>query len=274
MKKTKITIILCVLILLLPQSVFASEQAVLHRTNSSLIQSSSYEFKKSNQYTVELSYKDLYDVSGKTVWVKYKAPSDGYVTIKAKKSGKEESGNGYIALYDSKKSKLLSSKTIYYKTNSYWSNNCFGVKKNTVYYFQVRAYTPIIFSLNHTKVKDVSGGTKSSARKLTQAKAKKGTILTSDHTSDWYKIHLTKDSSYLKISYNINTRGSFQISLYSSDQLWKSWKVTKTSSEQTMTIRLYNKTTKKTQKIPKGDYYIQISRGNALSSGYYTIKYK
>lgn len=274
MKKSKITMILCALLLLLPQSISASDQAVLNRTNSSLVQSSSYEFKKSNQYTVELSYKDLYDISGMPVWVKYKAPSDGYVTIKAKKSGKEESSSGYLALYDSKKSKLLSSKTIYYKTNSYWSSNCFGVKKNTVYYFQVRAYTPVIFSLKHTKVNDVSGGTKSSAKKLTQGKSKKGTIPAADSTSDWYKIHLTKDSSYLKISYNINTRGSFQISLYSNDQLWKRWNVTKTSSEQTMTIRLYNKTTHKVQKIPKGDYYIQITRGNDLSSGYYTIKYK
>ena len=94
-------------------------------------------------------------------------------------------------------------------------------------------------------------------------------------TPDWYKFTLKKNQK-IQLYYNIHTKGSFQISLYSGRRRLAG-KVLSTQGAQKMTIARQKTDTKgkrTTHPMEKGTYYIKIEPVNSLSSGYYTLMWK
>lgn len=181
-----IFMVIC-LLSLFPQRINAAETEKVYNLNK----------KK----TVTISDEDSYEESGKYTWLKYKASADGYlrVQISAPETEELEDGErtaGYIALYNDTMTRLLSSKSIFYNTahsdNKYWSRFFFGMQKGRTYYIRVKAENKVKFTREFQKVKDRSGNSRKTAKKLNKNKSRKGLICAGVSKADWYKIELTK----------------------------------------------------------------------------------
>lgn len=257
-KKCILLLILCFLCML-PQEVSAKEAS----------------FTKNSSVTI--AENESYAVSGSYTWIKYKASADGYLTVSASDvvSG-TENAKGYIALYDSTKTKLLSTKTIFYNTtyskNPYWCKFTFGLVKGQTYYLRIKAENAVKLSRSFKKVSDKSGALQSSALTIKKDKSKTGLIPAGISNTDWYRIKLTKKQK-IRLYYNAQTSGSFRISIYSGTKCIGSRIVYYTSEQKKLTLCQYQKSTDKTSGMEKGVYYVKIERADAASSGYYKIKW-
>ncbi|MCI8488988.1 MAG: hypothetical protein HFJ04_01825 [Lachnospiraceae bacterium] len=231
--------------------------------------------------TVTISNEDSYEESGKYTWLKYKASSDGYLKIQvsAPKSEELEDGRrsaGYIALYNDTMTRLLSSKSIFYNTaysgNKYWGRFFFGMQKGKTYYIRVKAENKVKFTREFKKVTDKSGSSRKTAKKLNKNKTRTGLIRAGDSKVDWYKIELSKKQK-IRIFYTARTSGSFRISFYTNKKIIARRNIYNTVDEQKLTLVQYTDSKTKKVGLEKGVYYIKVERANALSSGYYKLKW-
>lgn len=214
------------------------------------------------------------------IWISYQPKADGYLTIQNVNVGNVPA-NGYLALYNKTKSVALSSRSIAYsgkysgKNSSFWTKNVFGLRKGETYYIRVKAYTVVTLKSSFKKVQDKAGALQSKALNVKKNKTKTGLIPAGGTTPDWYKINLTKNQK-IKLYYNIRTKGSFRLSLYTGRRRLAS-RVVSSQGEQKMTIAVEKIDTKgkRTYKaLQKGTYYLKVEPETSLSSGYYTIKWK
>lgn len=255
--------VFCV-ICILPKTVFAAD--------------TEYNFNKKK--TVSITEKNCYAESGNSTWLEYKPSADGYLTVRMKTpKGAAEFSKGYIALFNSTKRMILSSKTIFYHTvtsdNPYWSRIVFGLKKGQTYYIRVRSENAVNISRKFTKVKDKSGTVQTKALNLKRNKAKTGLIPAGTYNADWYKITLTKKQK-IRLYYNAKTSGTnscFKLSVYFGKRLRAVKNMYYTVSEQRFTLCRYDPSTRKTSSLEAGTYYIKIERANSTSSGYYKLKW-
>lgn len=243
--------------------------------NASAADAKEYDFNKNKK--IVITEQETYHASGDYSWVKYKPSANGYVTIQASDISPDKSGaKGYLTLYDSTKGQALSSKSIYYNTkntkNPYWYQITFGLQKNQIYYFRVKANQPVKLTAVFKKVNDKSGEIRTKAPELKKNKAKTGLVTTGNLLSGWYKIKLNKKQK-LQLYYNVKTRGTFRISVYAGTRRLGSRNIYHTSKQQKMTI-YYKQPNGKAVGLDAGTYYIKIERANAFSSGYYTVKWK
>lgn len=233
-------------------------------------------FNKSK--TVHIKDQEVYPFAKKFIWVKYKAPANGYITVKAEASSSEVA-SGEWTLYNEGKLSTLSEKNIVYNTKESaginWRMSTFGVKKNSTYYLRVRAYNPVKITYSFKKVNEKSGQTRSKAVNLKRQKAISGiTMADIGDTPDWYKIKLTKNSK-LYFYMKIRAVGKIRLSLYSDTGrglIYHDFEYA--SKEQKITIGQKNNKTGKTSGIAAGTYYIKIDGVDSKSSGYYTLKWK
>lgn len=261
-KKIRILLlVVCCLLFTVPQQVSAKDKEV--------------NFNKSITILKKYSYTE----SGKYVWLKYKPNADGYLTIRAGKPKKKSpDAKGYLALYDSTKNRMLSSKSIFYHTgygkNPYWNSTTFGMRKDQIYYIRVKAEGAVKFSGKFTKTNDQSGTSMTRALHLKKNKLKKGLIPAGVANEDWYKIKLDKRQT-LHLYYSAETKGSFRISLYLGRNKRKIGvrNIYYTAKETKISFNQYNETAKKKTGMDPGDYYIKVERANNISSGYYRIRW-
>lgn len=249
---------ICILVLL-PQKALAADME--------------YNFNKNK--SISIAESDSYEASGKYTWLKYKAGSDGYLTVKmSNPENAVSSAKGYIALYNGRKTTPLSSKSIFYNTEygnrAYWQEISFGLQKGEEYYIRVMAENAVKLSRTFTKVKVKSGKTKAKAVTLKQNKAKKGLMFAGTSSADWYRFQITK-SRKLRLYYNAKTRGSFKLSVYFGKQMIMSRTIRNTEAQRKITLAL-EKSGKETGMVP-GAYYIKIERADSASSGFYKIKW-
>lgn len=232
--------------------------------------------------TITIGEEETFNRVKEYIWISYRPKYDGYLTIQNVNVGNIPA-NGYLALYNKTKSYVMSSKSISYsgkyasneKTAEYWTRNIFGLKKGETYFIRVKAFTPVTLKSSFKKVVDKSGALQSKALNVKKNKTKTGLIPAGGTTPDWYKFTLTK-AQKIKLYYNIRTKGSFQISLYSGRRRLAS-KVLSTQGAQKMTIARQKtdaKGKRTTHAMEKGTYYIKIEPVNSLSSGYYTLMWK
>lgn len=232
--------------------------------------------------TITIGEEETFNRAKEYIWISYRPKYDGYLTIQNVNVGNIPA-NGYLALYNKTKSYVMSSKSISYsgkyasnkKTAEYWTRNVFGLKKGETYFIRVKAFTPVTLKSSFKKVVDKSGALQSKALNVKKNKTKTGLIPAGGTTPDWYKFTLTK-AQKIKLYYNIRTKGSFQISLYSGRRRLAS-KVLSTQGAQKMTIARQKtdaKGKRTTYAMEKGTYYIKIEPVNSLSSGYYTLMWK
>ena len=234
------------------------------------------EYDFNGNKTVEITEKRSYTETEKYTWLKYKPAADGYLTVKVSDTGAAaEPAKGYLALYDSTKTKLLSSSSIFYNTahtdKSFWYEFTFGMQKDREYYIRVRAENAAEFGRKFTKVKDTSGSSRTKAAALKKNKAKTGLIAAGVSVVDWYQFSLSKKQK-IRLNYSAKTNGSFKISVYWGTKLMASWNMYYTSGQK-RTLYLKNDLNKKKMGMNTGKYYIKIERANATSSGFYKIKW-
>ena len=232
-----------------------------------------YDFNKKANVTIKEA--DCHAVSGNYTWLKYTPKSDGYLTVKVSApEGVTEPSKGYLALYSSTKSIVLSSKSIFYNTeysaNPYWRQIAFGLQKGRTYYIRVKGENGVKLSRTFKKVKQTSGISREKAKKLSKNKTITAIVPAGISNTDWYKVTLTKKQR-LNLYYNVKTRGSFKISIYSSKQLIGSKNLYYTQKLRKLT--LYIKTSGKKTGLDKGTYFIKVERANSDSSGYYKLKW-
>lgn len=237
-------------------------------------------FNKHKNITIQEN--ETYNKVKDYIWISYQPKYDGYLTIQNVNAGNVPA-NGYLALYNKTKGIVLSSKSIAYsgkygsskKTAEYWTKNVFGLKKGETYFIRVKAFTPVTLKSSFKRVTDKSGALQSKALNIKKNKTKTGLIPAGGTTPDWYKLTLKKNQK-IQLYYNIHTKGSFQLSLYSGRRRLGS-KVLSTQGAQKMTISRQvtdSKGKKTTKAMNKGTYYIKMEPANSLANGYYTLKWK
>lgn len=233
-----------------------------------------------NSKTVTIKDQESYPSTRQYIWIKYKAPADGYISLKANyASATAKYSFGGWSLYDSSKYIPLSDKNISYNTkqsdSSYWHSSTFGVKKNSIYYLRVKAYNGVKITCSFKKINEKAGAKRLSAVSLKKNKSKTGLVLAGNDIPDWYKVKLSQKSS-LNLYFKVRSEGKFRISLYSEAGKGLCYKIFEyTPKEQKISIRLRNlKTGKITSKVDAGTYYIKIERADGTSNGYYTLKWK
>ena len=95
--------------------------------------------------TITITGAEDYSHTQSYVWIKYKAPNDGYITITATNKAEKMQGTAYATgvfrLYDSKKKTQLSGDCAYNTAGNTPAEYTmvYGVRKNTTYYLQVQA---------------------------------------------------------------------------------------------------------------------------------------
>ncbi len=234
------------------------------------------EFDFNSNKTVTVSEDKSYAQTEKYTWLKYKAAADGYLTVEVlDPDGAYENAKGYLALYNSSKTSLLSSSSIFYNTanreKSIWYKFTFGMLKGQEYFIRVRSENAVGLTRSFTKVKDVSGPTRIKAAKLKKNKLRTGLIPAGVTNADWYLIELTKKQN-LRLYYSAKTNGSFKLSFYMGAKRIASRNIYQTAEQQKLVLRL-KKTSGKQSGMNPGKYYIKIERANSTSSGFYKIKW-
>lgn len=243
--------------------------------------------------TVEISEKKDYSHTKSYTWLKYKAPENGYITIKAKNRRKSESpkqpeeqdakaadvtetdttdddavscAKGSVRLFDSKKKSALSSRYQYDTDDKVSAHTVvYGVKKKETYYLRVNAKGAVAFQLKFTKVNESSGSVKSKAKELKKNKQVRGIIAAGDKTADWYKLKVPKKQTlhfYYAGKANEKLRFTF------------SGTYIKTTSRYVTRGNTKLMHTYSAERVQPGTYYVKVERSDSQSSGYYILKWK
>ncbi|MCI9418174.1 MAG: hypothetical protein HFI82_12365 [Eubacterium sp.] len=238
-----------------------------------LAQNTEYDLNQNK--TVTIAQKDSYADSGNYTWLKYTPKADGRLTITlSDPEYAAQNAKGYIALYNGTKTRILSSKSIFYNTqnsnHAFWNEIAFGLQKGQSYYIRIKGDSGVKITRTFSKIKNKAGSLKSKAVTIKKNKFKSGIIPAGVSTADWYKVKLTKKQK-IRIYYNIKSRGTFKISFYSGSQLYASQNVSYTAKQKKFTI--YLEVSQKQTGLQPGVYYIKIERADSGSSGSYKIKW-
>ena len=202
-------------------------------------------------------------------WIKYTSKADGYLWLKfSSNSQVMPYVAGEVQLYDKNKNTYLSELIAYdtRSTTASETSECYGVKKNTVYYIRVNSVGGVKITAKFNKVNDKSGTKKSKALNLRKGKNTNGLITTANKKSHWYKFTTTKPS---KFTFNITPylTGPIDITLSG-------------TGVKTNTFRLQTGLWGKkdgfspTGKVRAGTYYVQIKPASKICNGYYKVSWK
>lgn len=212
--------------------------------------------------------------TGEYAWIKYKAPADGYLTVKANyASSVYTASEGYWQLFDSARKTALSGNDTY-STNydaAYQFSNVFGMKKGKTYNLRVYSLDGVTISSKFTKVSEKSGKSKTKAVSIKKGKTIKGIIPAGDKQADWYKFKVTK-KQYLKLSWSAKTNDLMKFTVYEGSKNIGTVKANYASSK-TYSQYVTNLYTNKKLKVDPATFYVKIERATKTSSGYYTFKW-
>lgn len=248
------------------------------------VQAAAKEFKmKNNKATVKIYDKEvnagLSDqgeiglLNGKKViWIKYKAPKDGYLKISASESTKASFSVGEWQLCNKSK-RALSPVTIYRtdKTDSYYKTDYFGVKKGATYYLGVLAVTGVKIKAQFTACTDKSGTKKAKALNLKQKAEVKGLVKAGTTGSHWYKFTTTKNQP-LNITIKPWMTGDLTVKVTGPGIYPSTATVKSTNWGESYVIRTVD-SNRKPVAVKAGTYYVEIKPSSKSSTGMYKIKW-
>lgn len=196
-------------------------------------------------------------------YTKISVKSTGYIGVIAQES------NGYfvkVTLCNSKK-KAVSQEL--YTSQTMGSIVYFAVTKGT-YYIKTSSVTGGLYDIMYKfqKVKEKSGSKKSKAVTIKAGKTVKGVLTANNKSqSDWYKVKLSKKKTLKLLVASRNTDDDLRIKLIPAS------KRVRVLSGGTFLLKSNYKNIWKFKKVPAGTYYIQVTKKNKKSSGYYSIKF-
>lgn len=191
-------------------------------------------------------------------YFKYKATQTGYVTTIGDKDSKNSVN---VTLCNDMKKAYSGERSVGY-------NPTYGVTKGKTYYFKIestdRRVGGYIFRVDNKKITEKSGKNKSTAVSLKKNNTVKGTIQAGSSKADWYKMKLTGKKK-VNILWKGKTNDRIKVKIYKG----KKAIITKTLLYNNSSVHL-----KSNGKLPKGTYYVKVYRGNAKSSGWYSLKWE
>lgn len=198
--------------------------------------------------------------TSKPIYYKITASKDGSLTIYADSE------------YSTKVTLLNSSKkAISEEVYSMNDKVCFAVKKGT-YYIKVAGSSEYTWvKSTFAGMNDYSGTTKAKAKKLAQGKMYPGYMSATDKkgTVDWYKITLTKSQKVDVTFTGSVSSGSIDLEFYGNGI---GGSITKSIST-VDTDKSFSATTWTSDTLPKGTYYIKVTKSTAKTSGFYKIRF-
>ena len=238
------------------------------------VNAADYTIGGSGTQTITISDTECYYATSDYAWIKFKPAATGYVTFSAANaSALDNYTNGSWTLFDANKKQISSQDkfdTSY--DQAYMKTNVYGVQKGKTYYLRVLPILGTTITAKYTKVSTKGGAKKSKAKTIKKGKAVKGVITAGSKASQWYKFKVTKNQ-YIKISYAAKTNYAIKMTVYQGNRNIGSVNPSYVSSKTTSQY-VVNAKTKKKMKVQAGTtYYVQVSRYNANSSGFYTLKW-
>lgn len=124
--------------------------------------------------------------------------------------------------------------------------------------------------ITYASASDASGSTKAKATTLKlNAAAKKGIVTTADKTSkvDWYKFTLTKSSTVNLLFKGDVSSGRINLELYGGGVRGSiNASLSKVGADSSTKCQTYT-----SSKLPKGTYYIKVTKNDAKTSGTYSV---
>lgn len=207
-------------------------------------------------------------IAAKEIFYKLQIPSTGDIKVEVDAA----EASGVVSLYDRSKQDILAANMILDKENS----RIYGVKKGT-YYLKVGVNGAFRLKYTFTACKQKKNYKKSKATLLKKGKAAKGCFVAGDRKDHWYKIKLKKSQKLqltLTPAQKAASGENCHIFLYQKKPFQYIWTVKKGypySFREKITGGKYQYRTMK--KIPKGEYYLKIFRGNDVDGGY-QLKWK
>lgn len=238
------------------------------------VSAADYTIGDSGTQTITISDTECYYATGDYAWIKFKPAATGYVTFSAANASTLDNyTDGTWTLFDANKKQISGQdkfNTSY--DEAYMKTNVYGVQKGKTYYLRIIPVLGTTITAKYTKVSTKGGAKKSKAKTIKKGKAVKGVITAGSNASQWYKFKVTKNQ-YLKISYAAKTNYAIKMTVYQGSRslgsLYPDYKSSKMAYEYVINAR-----TKKKMKVQAGTtYYVQVSRYNANSSGFYTLKW-
>lgn len=200
--------------------------------------------------------------SSDEILFKVTAAKAGTITL-----GIEADSSVYVTLLNSSKKEI--SEEAYYSSNN--GKVSFAVAKGT-YYIKARTYTDY-FRIKYTfkAITETSSTTKAKAKALTKGKLYSGLVTATDKngTVDWYKITLTK-SQPVKITFK-GSVSSGQVSLeFFGNGIGGSitQSIRSEDADRSFTAETYT-----SKKLPKGTYYIKVTKSTPKTSGSYYLRF-
>jgi hypothetical protein len=165
-----------------------------------------------------------------------------------------------------------SKKAISDEVYNYDGKACFAVEKGS-YYIKVTSSSDLLrIKSLFTALTDYSGSSKAKAKKLTAGKTYTGFLSATDKTSkvEWYKITLTKSQEVnIKFTGSVSS-GKIELELYGNGFSGSITKNIDTVDEDST----FSPQTWSSTKLPKGTYYIKITKKTTNTSGYYYLQLK
>ena len=199
--------------------------------------------------------------TSKPVYYKLTTTKPGSLTVNM-----DSEYSRYVTLLNGSK-KAISDKTYY---SSIDNKVCFAVAKGT-YYLKVDSISDL-YRIKYTfkAITDTSGTTKAKAKKLTAGKAVAGIVTATDKKGavDWYKLTLTK-SQEVNITFTGSvSSGKIGLEFYGGS-------ISGSINEYINYVdddASFSAKTWSSDKLPKGTYYIKITKDSTITSGFYNLK--
>lgn len=198
------------------------------------------------------------------VYLKYKAPKNGYLTTTF-------TGGDYSSMiYLCNSSKKVISDSAY--TSATMPRTVFAVKKNTTYYIKIDAIDDITaYKISFTAVTEKSGSKISKAVAIKKGKTVKGLILPGDSKKDYFKLTVSK-AQVVKIQVKGDvSSGIIKVNIYGDKAKKRS--IGSIWISEAGYNRKYTIYTIGSKKLRKGTYYFSVERANKKTNGQYSIKW-
>lgn|GEM_PF-3247396 len=204
-----------------------------------------------------------------TIRYKIKPSKTGYINVYLKEFGKSYT-NGYVTLLNSNK-KVISDELNYWQSDSSSDKVVFGVKKGVTYYLKVTNCGGVLANHYCYGIKySIKGGkvgksSKSKATKLKRKGSYKAKILLADNKSgnQWFKFKVTKKrKTQINIDATNIESGEVTAVFYRGKEKISTWTVWNGQVNPFSSVG----------KLPKGTYYVKITKSKK-ASGQYRIKY-
>lgn len=207
----------------------------------------------------------------------YKVVADSTGVIKFEVDGAQTDVNGQ--LYKLNKTTALSEELLIRSSAVFedYDKASFAVKKGT-YYVKVSGGSSdlIVAKYSFTGKSDASKSSKKKATKIKLGKTKKGVLLASDSTKkyDWYKFTVTKKKKVTITFSGTISSGEAELEVYEAngDRFGgiSIYRTSTTSKASPYVARIGASS----GTLPKGTYYIKVSKDSKQTSGNYSVKVK